>query len=252
MAKIVCITGASSGIGKACAEKFAEEGHHLILIGRRADRLNELKAQLEAKNQASVCVLVLDVRNNDEVIQAFQNLPEEYKLIDILINNAGLAAGRTTIDKGLVDDWDRMIDTNVKGLLYVSKSVLPGMVSRKKGHVFNIGSIAGKETYINGNVYCASKHAVDSLTKGMRADLLEHGIKVTGMCPGLAETEFSIVRYHGDEDKASKVYDGYTPLYGEDIAEIIYFASTRPAHVCMNDIVVTPTAQASSFYVNKQ
>ncbi len=251
MAKIICITGATSGIGRACAVKFAQDNHQLILIGRRTERLTALKADLESSTESKVHTVTLDVRDRSAVKQAFENLPESIKRIDVLINNAGLAAGRNSIDEGDVDDWDRMIDTNVKGLLYVSKSVMPGMVDRQSGHIFNIGSTAGKETYLNGNVYCASKHAVDSLTKAMRTDLLPHGIKVTGICPGLAETEFSIVRYHGDEDKAKSVYDGFTPLYGEDIAEIIHFASERPAHVCMNDIVITPTAQASSFYVNK-
>lgn len=247
----VLITGATSGFGKACAQLFGKNGYNLIITGRRKDRLDALEAQLKSEFKIKVKSLNFDVRNQAETEKALNGLEAEWKKIDVLINNAGLAAGLSTIDEGNLDDWERMIDTNLKGLLYVSRIVLPWMKNAKKGHVINIGSIAGKETYKFGNVYCATKHAVDSLTKAMRIDMLPYGIKVTGICPGAAETEFSVVRYHGDEQKAKNVYSGFTPLTAEDIAEIIYFAATRPAHVNINDIVITPTAQANTFYLEK-
>lgn len=250
--KTVCITGASAGIGEACAELFAENGYDLVVVARRLERLDELKSKLESSYGIKVYPVELDVRNQQDVQSKLSSLPQEFSKIDILINNAGLAAGRNSIQDGSVEHWDRMIDTNVKGLLYVSKAIIPSMVKRNDGHIINIGSIAGKETYLNGNVYCASKHAVDSLTKAMREDLLQHNIKVTGICPGLAETEFSIVRYEGDKEKAKAVYDNMVPLLGKDIAEIILFAVNRPAHVCLNDVVVTPTCQANSFYVHRE
>lgn len=250
--KTICITGASAGIGEACAELFAENGYDLVLVARRKERLDKLKSKLESTHGTNIHVVELDVRDQKEVHQKLTNLPDGFSKVDILINNAGLAAGRNSIQEGSIDDWDRMIDTNVKGLLYVSRAIIPDMVSRNDGHIINIGSIAGKETYLNGNVYCASKHAVDSLTKAMREDLLPHNIKVTGICPGLAETEFSMVRYEGDAEKAKAVYDNMVPLLGKDIAEIILFAVGRPAHVCLNDVVVTPTCQANSFYVHRE
>lgn len=210
-----------------------------------------METQLKSEFKIKVKSLNFDVRDQVETEKALNGLDAEWKKIDVLINNAGLAAGLSTIDEGNLDDWERMIDTNLKGLLYVSRIVLPWMKNAKRGHVINIGSIAGKETYKFGNVYCATKHAVDSLTKAMRIDMLPYGIKVTGICPGAAETEFSVVRFHGDEQKAKNVYSGFTPLTAEDIAEIIYFAATRPAHVNINDIVITPTAQANTFYIEK-
>lgn len=247
----VLITGATSGFGKACAQLFGKNGYDLIITGRRKDRLDALETQLKSEFKIKVKSLNFDVRDQVETEKALNGLDAEWKKIDVLINNAGLAAGLSTIDEGNLDDWERMIDTNLKGLLYVSRIVLPWMKNAKRGHVINIGSIAGKETYKFGNVYCATKHAVDSLTKAMRIDMLPYGIKVTGICPGAAETEFSVVRFHGDEQKAKNVYSGFTPLTAEDIAEIIYFAATRPAHVNINDIVITPTAQANTFYIEK-
>jgi NADP-dependent 3-hydroxy acid dehydrogenase YdfG len=247
----VLITGATSGFGKACAQLFGKNGYDLIITGRRKDRLDALETQLKSEFKIKVKSLNFDVRDQVETEKALNGLDAEWKKIDVLINNAGLAAGLSTIDEGNLDDWERMIDTNLKGLLYVSRIVLPWMKNAKRGHVINIGSIAGKETYKFGNVYCATKHAVDSLTKAMRIDMLPYGIKVTGICPGAAETEFSVVRFHGDEQKAKNVYSGLTPLTAEDIAEIIYFAATRPAHVNINDIVITPTAQANTFYIEK-
>lgn len=251
MNRLTFITGATSGIGKATAERLAQEGFDLIINGRRKDRLESLKKDLELKFNVKVKTLCFDVRDETAVKKAVEALEGDWKKITILINNAGLAAGRDPIDKGDTDDWNRMIDTNVKGLLYVSRAIIPIIKEQENGHIVNIGSTAGKETYRAGNVYCASKHAVDSITKGMRIDLLPHGIKVTGICPGLAETAFSEVRFKGDKDKAEKVYKGFEPLQGEDIADIIYFSLTRPAHVGINDIVVTPTAQANSFYIEK-
>ncbi len=243
------ITGATSGIGEATARLLAEHNFRLILCGRRKERLENLQRDLG--NKTDVTVLSFDVRNKKEVLEAFQSLDEKWKQIDVLINNAGNAHGLAPIQSGSVDDWDAMIDINVKGLLYVSHEVLPGMVKKNHGHIINIGSIAGKEAYPNGNVYCASKFAVDAITKGMRIDLNAHGIKVTAIHPGLVETEFSLVRFKGDEERANTVYKGYEPLKPEDIADMILFALTRPPHVVMADLVVFPTAQASSTIVKK-
>ena len=244
MRKTVLITGATSGIGEATAIKFAEATYRLIITGRRKDRLNDLTEHLVQEYGIDVLPLCFDVRDNRQVEKHLGNLPEEWQKVDILVNNAGLAAGLGHIDEGDRDDWDRMIDTNVKGLLYVTRTIAPGMVSRQSGHIINISSIAGKEVYENGGVYCASKHAVDALSKCMRIDLLKHGIKVTNIAPGMVETEFSLVRFRGDKDKAGAVYNGIQPLKGEDVAEAIFYCASLPAHVCINDLVITPTAQA--------
>ncbi|HEA20519.1 hypothetical protein LCGC14_0869310 [marine sediment metagenome] len=250
MSKIALITGATSGIGKATAILFAVEGIHLILCGRRQDRLDALQAELS--KQTAVTTLNFDVRDKDEVFKAIASLPEEFANIDILINNAGNAHGLDPIEEGSTDDWDAMLDINVKGLLYVSKAVIPVMVERKYGQIINIGSTAGKEVYPKGNVYCASKHAVDALTTGMRMDLNPYGIKVGAVNPGAVETEFSNVRFKGDGEKADSVYNGFKPLEPEDIAETLYFVVTRPAHVNIADLVITPTAQASATVWNKE
>lgn len=246
MTKTALISGATAGIGKATAILLAENGYNLIITGRRGDRLEALKAEIESSTFAKVECLNFDIRDNDQVCTAIDSLPVEFKDIDVLVNNAGLASGLDPVQTGNLDDWEKMLDTNVKGLLYLTRKVSPLMVARNKGHIINIGSIAGKEVYPNGNVYCASKHAVDALTKAMRIDMLPHGIKVTQIAPGMIDTEFSTVRFHGDKEKADKVYDGLTPLYAEDIAELIHFILSRPAHVCINDLVVTPLAQASA------
>jgi NADP-dependent 3-hydroxy acid dehydrogenase YdfG len=250
MNNTILITGASSGIGKACAEKLANTGHQLILTARRADRLNTLAEELRAKG-SKVYTSVLDVRDR-AACEAFVNeIPAEFRKIRVLINNAGLAVGRGPIQDGLTDDWNRMIDTNVKGLLYVSRAVAPILIHNGSGHIVNIGSIAGKEVYPGGNVYCASKHAVDALSKAMRIDLISKNIKVTNIAPGAAETEFSLVRFKGDEQTAKDVYNGFDPLVASDIAETIYFVVTRPAHVNINDLTIMPSAQASSTVFHK-
>jgi 3-hydroxy acid dehydrogenase / malonic semialdehyde reductase len=246
MSKIALITGATSGIGEACAHLFAREHYNLVLTGRRLDRLEKLAKKLNTKYNVEIAVSSFDVRDKEEVVSNLEGLPAKWKKVNVLINNAGLSQGLDPIDKGSYDDWDVMIDTNVKGLLYVSKVVSNWMIGNKYGHIINIGSIAGKEVYANGNVYCASKHAVDALNKGMRIDLLPHGIKVTAIHPGAVETEFSEVRFKGDKDRAKKVYDGFDPLVADDIAETIWFAVSRPAHVNINDMVVMPTAQANA------
>jgi len=248
MQKIVFITGATSGFGKASAEKFASHGYDCILNGRREERLQELKKNLEKKFNIAVYLLPFDVQNEAKTFDSIRKLPVGWQSIDVLINNAGLALGRDYFDDANLEDWTTMIDTNVKGLLYVSKAVLPFMIKNKKGHIINVGSTAGKEVYEKGNVYCASKHAVDAITKAMRIDLLRHHIKVTAIHPGAAETEFSNVRFKGDTETAKKVYDGFTPLSAEDVADVIYYTTTLPAHVCINDLVLTATQQANSFY----
>jgi len=248
MNKIALITGATSGIGKATTIKLAELGYNLIITGRRADRLNELSKEISKKYTVSIKSLQFDVRNYKEVEFAINSLESPWKEISLLINNAGLALGATPIQKGLVEDWDQMLDTNVKGLLYISKMIMPIMIERQSGHIVNIGSIAGKEVYLNGNVYCASKFAVDAISKGMRADLLPHGIKVTCISPGMVETEFSNVRFKGDDAAAKKVYEGLIPLIGEDIADAIAYVVSRPNHVNINEMSITPTAQASVYY----
>ncbi len=252
MQKTVLITGATSGIGLACAGKFAENGHRLIITGRRKQRLEETKQQLTEKFGIPVLTLNFDIRNQQAVQEAIENIPDNWQNIDILINNAGLAAGLDPVQTGIIDDWERMIDTNVKGLLYISRAVLPGMIERKKGHVINIGSIAGKEVYPNGNVYCASKHAVDAITKGIRIDTVKYGIKVTQIAPGAVETEFSVVRFKGDQEKADSVYKGFEPLHPENIAEVAYYTSTLPDNVNINDLVIMPTAQASATILHKE
>jgi NADP-dependent 3-hydroxy acid dehydrogenase YdfG len=243
---LVFITGASSGIGRSTAEIFAKNGYNLIITGRRQDRLDAVKTELETKYKINICVLCFDIRNREALETAVNSLSEENKLIDILVNNAGLAAGLSAIQDGEISHWERMIDTNIKGLLYATRAISNLMIKRGKGHIINIGSIAGKEVYANGNVYCASKHAVDALNKGMRIDLLPHNIKVTAVNPGMAETEFSVVRFDGDEERAKKVYAGMQPLMPDDIAETIYWVATRPAHVNINDIIIMPTVQASA------
>jgi NADP-dependent 3-hydroxy acid dehydrogenase YdfG len=247
--RIVLITGATSGIGEATARLLASQHYKLILCGRRKDRLTTLGTELAAITE--VTTLSFEVRNYKEVAQAIASLPDPWREIDVLINNAGNAHGMDPIQTGSLDDWDAMIDINVKGLLYVTKEVLPVMVKRNGGHIINIGSIAGKEVYANGNVYCASKFAVDALTKGIRIDLNAHGIKVTAIHPGLVETEFSLVRFKGDESKAASVYKGMDPLVGQDIADLIGFVLSRPAHVVIADMVVLPTAQASATIVKR-
>jgi 3-hydroxy acid dehydrogenase/malonic semialdehyde reductase len=247
--KIVFITGASSGIGKACAKAFANEKSNLILAARRTEKLNELAEDLKNKSGIKVKTLELDVRNPRNVQELIASLDEEWKSIDILINNAGLARGLNKIYEGKPEDWEEMIDTNLKGLLYITRNVLPGMVERKKGHIINIGSVAGHEVYPNGNVYCATKYAVNALTKAIRMDCLEHQIKVSTVDPGLVETEFSIVRFSGDVSRANKVYEGLSPLTPEDIADAVVYCATRPAHVNINEIILTPLAQASSTQV---
>lgn len=252
MPKIVLITGATSGFGKACAEKFASECFDLILNGRREERLEEIKSELEKKFNIAVCLLPFDVRDRKSVFAAIERIPASWQSIDILINNAGLALGRDYFDQADIDDWDTMIDTNVKGLLYVSKAVIPFMIKQKKGHIINMGSIAGNEVYEKGNVYCASKFAVDAISQSMRIDLLRHGIKVTNIQPGAAETEFGIVRFKGDADTAKHVYNGLTPLSAKDVADVIYYTTTLPDHVCLNEIVITCTQQANTIYFNRR
>jgi len=246
MAKIALITGATSGIGEACAHLFAREKYNLILTGRRLDRLEKLAKKLNTKYNTEIAVSSFDVRDREEVISNLEGLPAKWKKVNVLVNNAGLSQGLDPIQKGSYDDWDTMIDTNIKGLLYVSKVVSNWMVDNKFGHIINLGSIAGKEVYANGNVYCATKHAVDALNKAMRIDLLPYGIKVTAVHPGAVETEFSEVRFKGDKERAKKVYDGFEPLVADDIAETIWFAVSRPAHVNINELIVMPTAQANA------
>ena len=250
MKKTALITGASSGIGMATARAFASHGYRLILCGRREERLKVL--QKELSDQTEVHILVFDVSDRTAVESAISSLPKEFSQVDILVNDAGNAHGLSPIDKGNVDDWDQMIDINIKGLLYVSRAITPQMVERKSGHVINLGSIADKQVYTNGNVYCASKFAVDALSEGMLLDLNPFGIKVTAIHPGLVETEFSLVRFKGDAERAANVYRGFQPLTAEDVAEVILFAVTRPAHVNISDLVLLPTAQASATVVNKE
>ncbi|WP_440879445.1 SDR family NAD(P)-dependent oxidoreductase [Tenacibaculum sp. C7A-26P2] len=249
MRKTAFITGATSGIGEATARLFAKSGINLVICGRRAKRLELLKEELS--NYSEVQTLLFDVRYQSEVQKAFETLPDDFKPIDILINNAGNAHGLSPIQEGSLDDWDAMIDGNVKGLLYVTKMIIPEMIKQKQGFILNIGSIASKEVYPNGNVYCASKYAVDALNKGMRIDLNQHNIRVGAIHPGLVETEFSEVRFKGDKDRAKGVYQGYKALQPEDIADIIHFVVTRPYHVNIEDLIVYPTAQASATILNK-
>jgi NADP-dependent 3-hydroxy acid dehydrogenase YdfG len=252
MNKVILVTGATSGFGKAIAEKFALEKWNCIINGRRENRLDELAQQLTSTYKINVLPLVFDVSKKEEVFAAINNLKDEWRNIDVLVNNAGLAAGRDLFDKASLDDWDMMIDTNVKGLLYVSKAVLPLMIKNKKGHIINIGSTAAKEVYKEGNVYCATKHAVNAISEAQRIDLLQHKIKVTAIHPGAAETEFSLVRFKGDEEKAKAVYEGFEPLHAEDIANTVFYCANLSTHVCINDLVITCTAQANSFYTYKE
>ena len=255
MPKIAFITGATSGFGKACAEEFASEGYDLIINGRREDRLHELKNQLESHYNMAVCTLPFDVRDRAQVFEAINGIPEDWQNIDVLINNAGLALGRDYFDEADLDDWDVMIDTNVKGVLYVTRAVLPFMLklpAELPRHIINLGSVAGYEVYEKGNVYCATKFAVDAISQSMRIDLLRKGIKVTNIQPGAAETEFGIVRFKGDETTAKKVYDGLEPLSAKDVAEIIFYTTTLPPHVCINDLVVTCLQQADAIYFHRK
>ncbi|WP_152270472.1 SDR family NAD(P)-dependent oxidoreductase [Agriterribacter humi] len=252
MNKIVFITGATSGFGEACALQFAEAGYDIIINGRREDRLKQLKKDLEEKFSVRVLSLPFDVSNRDAVFSAVDGIAGDWRNINVLINNAGLALGRDFFDEADLDEWDTMMDTNVKGLLYVSRAVLPLMISQNKGHIINLGSVAAKEVYERGNVYCASKFAVDALSKSMRIDLLRHNIKVTAIHPGAAETEFSLVRFKGDAAKANAVYNGFKPLTAKDVADVIFYCTTVPEHVCINDLVICPSQQADAIYFHKE
>lgn len=249
--KTVFITGATSGFGKAMAEKFAANKYNLVITGRRADRLQALKLELTTQHGVQVHPLEFDVRDREAVFSAIAQLPDSFKTIDILINNAGLALGRDYFEDADLNDWETMMDTNVKGAMYVTKALVPAMIARKQGHIINMGSIAGKEVYEKGNGYCASKYALDALSQSMRVDLLRHKIKVTGIHPGAAETEFSMVRFKGNSDAAEKIYEGYQPLSAADVAEVVFYTATLPAHVCINDLTLTCLAQANSFYLSK-
>ena len=246
MAKKILITGASSGFGKAIAQRFAKDSNTICITGRRKERLEELRQELEKSAGVKVIVSAFDIRKRQDVENAIAELRAKIDRVDILVNNAGLAAGLSSIEEGDVDDWEDMIDTNLKGLLYMTRQIAPMMKEQKGGHIFNIGSTAGKLVYKNGNVYCATKFAVDALNQAMRIDLLPYGIKVTAINPGLAETEFSLVRFKGDEERAKTVYAGFEPLHAEDIADVVYYCASLPAHVCINDLTITCTAQANS------
>jgi 3-hydroxy acid dehydrogenase / malonic semialdehyde reductase len=250
--KIIFITGASSGFGEAIARTFAAEGAHCILCARRSDKLKALAEQIIKKYGTRVHTVTLDVRNNKDVASQIAALPPEWQNIDILVNNAGLSRGLDKIHEASITDWEEMIDTNVKGLLYVSRAVIPGIVARGGGHIINIGSIAGMDVYPSGNVYCATKHAVRALSTGMRMDLLGKNIRVTNIQPGMAETEFSKVRFHGDEDRAAQVYKNITPLSADDIADAALYAATRPAHVNITELTLTPISQASPAYIHNE
>lgn len=251
MIKTIMITGATSGIGRSCARLLAKDRHRLLLAGRRKHRLHRLQVELKDAGASDVHYLCLDVRDRNAVESGFNGLPAEWKQVDVLINNAGLALGLSGIWEGGLSEWDQMVDTNVKGLLYVSRAVIPAMVKRKHGQVINIGSIAGRETYQNGNVYCATKHAVNALTKGMRIDLLQHGIRVSQISPGAVETEFSLVRFDGDEERANNVYRGFQPLSGDDVAVAVKFAIDMPAHANVDDMLLMPSAQASATQIRR-
>lgn len=252
MNKVVLITGATSGFGRAAARLFAQNHHDVIITGRRFENLQAVKLELEQAFSSNVLALCFDIRDRESASQQLSGLEGNWQNIDVLVNNAGLASGLDHFQEGDIDDWEKMIDTNVKGLLYVSRAIVPGMVQRKTGHIINIGSTAGKEVYERGNVYCASKHAVDAITKGMRIDLLGTGVKVTQICPGAAETEFSEVRFHGDKKRAKQTYEGYQPMSAEDIASLVFYVTTLPAHLCINDMVVTSVSQANSFYIKRE
>lgn len=250
MKKIAFISGATSGIGYACAKKLAAENYNLILTGRRAERLSEIKTELEKEHNIKVLELCFDVQQRKTVFEVVERISDEWKKINVLINNAGLSLGRDSFEDAEVDDWETMMQTNVNGLLYLTKALLP-IIKENKTHIVNIGSIAGKQVYENGNVYCASKHAVDAISKSMRIDLLKYGIKVTAIHPGAVNTEFSLVRFKGDKQKADAVYNGFIPLSGEDIADTIFYAVSLPEHVCLNEINITCTQQADAFYFHK-
>jgi NADP-dependent 3-hydroxy acid dehydrogenase YdfG len=249
---LALITGTTSGIGKASAEIFARNGWNLILTGRRKDRLEPIASDLQKKYKIKTLILNFDVRNLKEVVKNIDSIKGEWKNIDLLLNNAGLASGLSTIQEGNIDDWEIMIDTNIKGLLYMTRQIAPLLIAKNKGHIINVASVAGKQVYPNGNVYCATKHAVDALSQAMRIDMIQHGIRVTNIAPGLVETEFSIVRFHGNAERAKQTYSGFQPLTAEDIAETIYWCASRPAHVNINDVVITPTAQANAYVINKK
>ena len=248
MNRIIFITGATSGIGKACAQKFAANGDDLILAGRRKERLEELKISIEEKYKSKIYCASFDVRNKNEVFNSIESFPEEWQSIDVLINSAGLALGRDLFDEASMSDWETMIHTNINGLLYVTKAVIPFMIKRNGGHIINLGSTAGDVVYERGNVYCASKSAVEAISHAMRIDLLPHHIKVTNVKPGAVETEFSLVRFKGDEEKADKVYDGLVPLTAADVADSIFYCASLPPNVCINDLTITCTAQANGIY----
>ena len=251
MTSTVFVTGATSGFGRAIAQVFAQNGWRTVITGRRTDRLDALAAELSQAHDVEVLSLAFDIRDRASVDRASEELARRGWEVDILVNNAGLALGRDPIQEGNPDDWDTMLDTNVKGLLYMTRALAPAMVKRGSGHIINIGSTAGKEAYPGGNVYCASKYAVNALSQAMRIDLLPHGIKVTQVSPGAAETEFSLVRLKGDEDSAKAVYNGYEPMRAEDIANVVWFAANQPPHLCLNDIVMTSVAQANSHYIHR-
>lgn len=252
MDRTIFITGATSGIGKACAQIFAANGDRLILNGRRNERLEELKKVLEKKYNTEVLLAKFDVQQKEEVFKSINNFPEKWQSIDILINNAGLAIGRDLFDEADIIDWETMLQTNVNGLIYVSKAVLPFMIKRNSGHIINMGSVAGDDIYERGNIYCASKSAVDAISRSMRIDLLPHHIKVTNIKPGAVETEFALVRFKGDEQKAAKTYEGFTPLTAEDIADSIFYCASLPPNVCINELTITCTTQANGIYFYKK
>lgn len=239
----VFITGATSGFGEAIARTLAKQNVKMIITGRTEDKLMQVASEIESSTKTKVIPLVFDVRSYEACEKAINSLPEDFRDIDVLVNNAGLAVELNPIQAGSLEDWERMIDTNIKGLLYITRLISPGMVERKKGHIINLGSTAAHEVYYGGNIYCATKHAVNALTKGMRTDLLQYGIKVTQISPGACETNFSVVRFHGDKERADKVYEGYDPLVAQDIADVVEFVLSRPAHVCLNEVIMTPTAQ---------
>ncbi|MFP4556265.1 MAG: SDR family NAD(P)-dependent oxidoreductase [Bacteroidales bacterium] len=247
--KTALVTGATSGIGEATAYLLAKNGYRVIITGRRQEKLDGLKKDIKSKFQQDVLTLCFDIRLQEKVVEAINSIPEEWEHVDVLVNNAGLAAGLNPVQEGNLSDWEQMIDTNVKGLLYITRIISNKMIKQGNGHIVNIGSTAGLQVYENGNVYCATKHAVHALSQAMRIDLLKHGIRVTEVRPGLAETEFSVVRFKGDEESAKKPYVGIVPLSGQDVADAVLYAITRPAHVNINDLEITPTAQANTFYV---
>lgn len=249
---IILVTGATSGFGKAIAKKFAKAGYDVIITGRRSERLKEITEQIVKDYGVRVLPLCFDIRDRNACFSAVETLPDDWKQIDILVNNAGGAWGRDPFDKADLDDWETMIDTNVKGLMYITKAVVPVMVTKKSGHIINIGSIAGKEVYQLGNGYNAAKFAVDAFSKSMRIDLLPYHIKVTQILPGAVETEFSLVRFKGDEQKAAAIYAGYKPLSAQDIADTVFYTASLPSHVCINELVITPTAQANSYYIHRE